>query len=311
MNAVVITGADGFIGSHLAYYFSVQDYKVYAVIMPESLTKARITNMEHIEIVEGYLSDYQSLAARLPNGPTALVHLAWNGVAPEARDIIEIQMQNIELSLSAVRLAHLIHAQRFIIPGSTSEYSYCGQLINETALPSPQNAYGAAKISTRYLCAALCKKLKLPCIYAVITGIYGADRSDNNVITYCVKQLLQKKEPEFTKLEQLWDYIHIDDLVHALFLVATKGKDGAFYSIGHGDNWPLYNYINIIRNRIDPALPLGIGKIPYMSDTLPSSCIDLTSIQEDTGFIPRISFEDGIESVIRNLRKRMEQQEEM
>lgn len=302
MKTVVITGADGFIGRHLVSFFSSMNYHIYAIVLPGSNTQNHIKSLPNVDILNGYLSDYHSFIEKIPVGINAFIHLAWNGVAPETRNSISIQAENIKISLDAVKIASLVHAQKFIFPGSSLEYSYCGQLINEKALPSPQNAYGAAKISARYMCEAMCREMKIPYIYAVITSIYGADRDDNNVISYCIKKLLLKEKPSFTKLEQLWDYIHIDDLVNALYLISTKGKGGAFYSIGHGDNWELSRYISIIHNLIDPQLPLGIGECPYQNDRLPSSCIDLTAIEKDTGFIPRISFENGIKSVIDRFR---------
>lgn len=307
MKSIVITGADGFIGSHLAAYISRQDYKVYAVVMPESPTKNRIEGIKNVVLLEGDIACFEELGARLPREDvSALIHLAWAGVSPEARQSTELQAENIDLALNAVRLANLVKAERFVFPGSTLEYSYCGQLINETAVPSPQNAYGAAKISARYMCEALCRELSVPFVYAVLTGIYGANRNDNNVITYCIRELLQGNKPQFTKLEQKWDYIHIDDLANAMFLIATKGKNGAFYSVGHGDNWPLANYIDIIRGCIDPKLPVGIGELPYPNNRLPSSCMDLTRLCEDTGFAPAISFEDGIKPVIQQIRLQLE-----
>lgn len=202
-------------------------------------------------------------------------------------------------------MAAQLQAQRFILPGSTMEYTYCGQKINEKACPSPQNAYGAAKISARYLCQTLCEELKLPYIYMVITGIYAADRRDNNVIYYTISELLQGRKPSFTALQQRWDYIHIDDVMQAFYLIATKGKGGAFYSVGHGDNWPLVNYITQIRDIIDPSLPLGIGEIPYKDTRLPSSCVDMVSLKKDTGFVAEIPFEVGIKKVIEAMREEL------
>lgn len=302
MKHVVITGADGFIGSHLVKYFSSRGWLVYAVVSSLSCTTQRIQGLDNVSVIADDLEHTTQIAQHIPQFPQAFFHLAWAGVSPEERASTDLQVKNIPLALQAVHLAHLLQAKRFIFPGSTMEYSYCGSIINASARPSPQNAYGAAKISGRYLCESLCRELGVPYIYVVITGIYGADRLDNNVITYTIRSLLERKKPRYTKLEQMWDYIHIDDLVEALVCIAQKGRAGAFYSIGHGDNWPLRTYIETIRDLIDPSLPMGIGEIPYSGDQIPSSCMDLTALEKDTGFSPRISFEDGIKEVIANIR---------
>ena len=303
MKTVVITGGDGFIGSHLVRYFAEHGFRVYSLTVPGSSMVWRIQDIPNVIVLQKDLKELSAITTELAKKPVAFIHLAWNGVAPENRDSLQVQIQNIELCIQAVRLAAAIDAQRFILPGSTMEYAYCGQEINEQACPSPQNAYGAAKISARYLCKALCEELKLPYIYTVIAGIYAADRVDNNVIYYTISELLKRKKPRLTALEQQWDYVYIDDVVRAFYLVATKGKAGAFYGIGHGDNWPLSNYIIQIRDAIDPSLPLGIGEIPYKDTRLPSSCVDMTSLKKDTGFVPQTPFEIGIKKVIASIRK--------
>lgn len=304
MNNIVVTGADGFIGSHLVRCFSERGLFTYAIVAPGSRTTERLNGIGAIRIFEAAPRDYYILSEVLPQAPTAFLHLAWAGVSPESRDSTKVQFENVDFALNAVQLAGALRAERFILPGSTMEYAYCDQKINETACPSPQNAYGAAKIAARYLCAALCEELGVPYIYSVITGIYSADRMDNNVIYYTIRELLKGGYPHYTKLEQLWDYIYIDDLVNAFYLIATKGKGGAFYSVGHGDNWALVNYIYQIRDAIDPTLPLGVGDIPYKDGRLPSSCIDLHALQRDTGFVPKVPFCEGIRKVIARVRER-------
>lgn len=305
METVVITGGDGFIGSHLVRYLAEKGMYVYALTILGSPTVERIQNIRNVTVIQCDLNETDTLLRELPESPVAFFHLAWAGVSPESRNSVDIQLGNVSLCIEAAKLAAKLQAQRFVLPGSTMEYAYCGKEINEKACPSPQNAYGAAKISARYLCEALCEELKLPYIYVVITGIYASDRRDNNVIYYTISELLQGRKPSLTALEQRWDYVHIDDVTRAFFLIATQGKAGAFYGIGHGDNWPLANYIIQIRDAIDPSLPLGIGEVPYKDSRLPSSCVDMISLKKDTGFIPKIPFEIGIKEVIKNVKEAM------
>lgn len=304
MKSAVITGGDGFIGSHLTKYLVQAGYEVFDIVIPSSPIKYRIENLEHVHIIEGDLNNYESFIKDLPDCPSAFFHFAWDGVSPEFRNDFSYQNKNIELSLNTVQLASKLKAEKFIFPGSTMEYVYYGKPLDKNAVPSPLNAYGVAKISARYACSIRCDELKVPFIYTVITGVYSEDRNDNNVIYYTISKLLHNERPSLTKLEQLWDYIHIDDVVYALKLIAEKGEPGSFYSLGHGDNWKLSNYIEIIHKLIDPNIPLGIGDLPYSNDKLPCSCVNLQPLYEDTGYIPKVSFEEGIERVINEVKKR-------
>ena len=304
MRSVVITGGDGFIGSHLTKHLIEHGYEVWDIVVKGSHRRHRIDGLEHVHVVEADINHFQEVVACLPQEPVAFFHFAWAGVTPDQRSDFVFQMQNIELSTNAVRLAVAVRSKKFIFPGSTMEYVYYGKPIDKDAIPSPPNAYGVAKISARYACQILCKELNIDFLYAVISGIYSEDRNDNNVIYYTIDKLLHREKPSLTKLEQLWDYVHIDDVVYGLQLVAEEGKKNAFYAIGHGDNWPLSNYIYQIRDAIDPNLPLGIGDVPYSNNEMPCSCVNLQPIFEDTGFIPRIPFNEGIKRVISEVRKK-------
>ena len=303
MDTVVITGADGFIGSHLSAYLADKKIPIIALIQKNSKTRSRISSLRNVTILEWNRGDQAAITSQIPSGSiSAFYHLAWSGVSPESRGSVEEQSVNITLSLEALTLAKQIGARRFITLGSTMEYMYAGKPIDKTAIPTPQNAYGAVKLAVRYLCQEAAKEIGIPFIYAVATGVYGPGRVDNNVITYTIKKLLDKERPSLSKLEQRWDYVHIDDLAEALYLIGEKWKDGAFYGIGHGDDQPLSQYIDILHALIDPTVALGIGDIPYSQKELPSSCVDLHPLKEDTGFVPKIPFEVGVRGVIDALK---------
>lgn len=306
MGLVVITGADGFIGSHLCRVCIQSGEKVVALVMRDSPTLSRITALPNVQVIECDFRNLMGLSIDLPEPPFAFYHLAWAGVAPESRDSFETQLQNLSLCMDAVRLAHRLHAGRFILPGSTMEYLYGDGPITGHDFPTPQNVYGAVKVASRFLCESLAKQLGLSFIYAIITGVYGADRKDNNVIYYVIDQLLSGKKPALTKLEQQWDYIHIDDLTRALLLLGQRGLPETCYVIGHGDNVPLSDYIMQIRDIINPELPLGIGEVPYTRQQLPRSGVDLSKLRKDTDFSPRISFPDGIREVIKEIKEQRE-----
>ena len=93
--SVIITGADGFIGSHLTRYFSEHGIDVYAIIIKNSSLRSRIEGLSGVHIFEADLCDGAILVNLLPKEPLAMFHLAWNGVSPEARNSITVQQSNL------------------------------------------------------------------------------------------------------------------------------------------------------------------------------------------------------------------------
>ena len=298
MKRVVVTGADGFIGTHFLKKCEQEETEVWAIVHPQYGNQGNICGNKGIHIINSTFEDLDQHIEEFPDQIDAFYHFAWIGVDANLRNKFEIQIQNINLCKYVLDFAIQLRPRVFIMPGSTNEYMYYGKPIDDSAIPSPQDAYGAVKVALRYLAQSYASQNNLGFIYAVITGIYAPDRRDNNVITYTIERLLKGEKPELTRLEQLWDYVYVDDAIEALYRIGKSGKDNSFYAIGKGDNQPLREYIYTIRNIINPTLPLGIGERPYLSEKMPSSCIDLSAIKRDTGYEPKVEFKDGIVEVI-------------
>ena len=66
---------------------------------------------------------------------------------------------------------------------------------------------------------------------------------------------------------------------------------------------PLRRYMEELRDAIDPALPLGLGQIPYGPRQVMHLQADLSALRQDTGFEPRTAFADGIRKTIEWIRK--------
>lgn len=306
MRKVLVTGADGFIGKNLVKSLLQNNIHVYAIIYPDRSSLEEMID-ERLHIYRIDLHQILDYTADFPIDIDVMYHFAWCGVRQELRDDFDIQIENVQIALDCMKFAIAIGIRKVIFPGSTSEYMYYGKPLDKDAVPSPNSAYGAVKVAVHYLCSNIAVRNHINFVYVVISGIYAADRRDNNVIFYTIDKLLHREKPSLTKLEQLWDYVYVEDVVDALIAVGHKGKDGAVYAIGHGDNWPLSKYIKIIHQKIDPLLPLGIGEIPYVNDKLPCSCVNLTDLEQDTGFVPKVDFETGITRVIDKMRSDMEE----
>ncbi|HBV82474.1 MAG TPA: hypothetical protein DEB74_06700 [Lachnospiraceae bacterium] len=305
MKKALVTGADGFIGKHLVNTLLKNSIEVCAIVYPGNNIYKDCTN----DLLQVKCLDLNQVLNHVQEFPTdidVMYHFAWIGVRPELRNDLDMQIINVNMTLDCMKLAMTIGIKKVVFPGSTNEYLYYGKPLNKDAVPSPNNAYGATKIALRYLCSDYAIRNNIDFVYTIIAGIYAADRRDSNVIFYTIDKLLKREKPSLTKLEQLWDYVYIDDVVLALIAVGKRGKGNAVYAIGHGDNWELSNYIRIIHQKIDPSLPLGIGEVPYSSDKLPCSCIDLTDIERDTGFKPQVDFEEGITRVINKIQAEIE-----
>lgn len=203
---ILVTGADGFIGSNLVSALLLEiDCEVYATVYPSNNIYNE-SDSPHLHVIELDLSciDIKCLSL-FPDVIDVMYHLAWVGVRPEDRDNLTVQGINIKIAFECMKLMDGLNIKKFIVPGSTNEYLYYGMPINANAIPSPSNAYGATKIAVRYLFEIFSQKRNVIFLYAIVSGIYAADRRDSNVIFYVIDCLLKKEKPILSSLNQLWD----------------------------------------------------------------------------------------------------------
>lgn len=298
MKKVLIIGANGFIGSHLSLHLANQGYQVVALVA-KGFPYDQLENSKNIICIE---FDFDNLAELNGNpaitGSQMIYHLAWAGVSTTYKNEAFTQAQNILYGIKVLEFAEANGIARVVVPGSASEYA-CGQgIINGQNIPAPSDMYSASKVATRYVCQTYARQHGIQFIWTTITSIYGPGRNDNNLITYAIKTLLKGEKPSFTGLEQQWDYLYIDDLMSALQAVGEKGIDGKNYPIGSGEHRQMCEYVKILRDKIDPSLPLGIGDMPYKNKTIDNQVLDISELKADTGFSPRFTFEQGINHTI-------------
>jgi nucleoside-diphosphate-sugar epimerase len=299
MQKVIITGAGGYLGSRLAKAFIDQGIIVYALDCINNYP------VQH-KLIQYYKCDIEKNILPSDSGmqnSDILFHFAWDGIHPEYRNDYEYQLKNISSLINILSFALQLNVSKTIIPGSASEYASSEMPITGYNKPGPVDAYGAIKSACHIISRTWSIQNNLPLIWVVPSSTYGPGRDDNNVLTYAIRTLLKKEKPSFTALEQRWDYIYIDDFIEAFVLIAKKGLTGKNYALGYGEAKKLQEYVTVIRDNINPNLPIGIGELPYKSQNPDNSEMDISELQHDTGFSPSTVFEEGIKRTIEWYKK--------
>ena len=298
MKKVIMTGATGFIGSWVMQELLNNGISTTVIVRDSSRLLRGYLDNPNLHIIEGEL-DSLSPAYVEDRDFDAFFHLAWGGVAPEDKNNIDLQLKNISMSLTALELASKLGCKKFIAAGTVAEYVFSKDVMDVYERQTPNDMYGAAKVSTHYFLEVRARQLNLPFIWMVIPSTFGERRTDNNIITYTIRTLLEKKKPSYGNLTQMWDFLYVGEVARAIRLIGEKGIPGKIYGIGSGQYKPLRAFIEEIRDIIDPELSLGIGERPTLSQQTFSSCVNIYDLIADTGFIPAMSFREGIKMTIK------------
>ena len=173
----------------------------------------------------------------------------------------------------------------------------------------PENGYGMAKLCAGQMSRIECEKLGLRHVWTRILSIYGPCDSDKTMVTTTIRKLLDGQTPALTKGEQQWDYLYSRDAARAMIALGEKGQHGKVYCIGSGTARPLKEYIEQIRDLIDPEAGLGFGEIPYGARQVMYLCADISELTKDTGFVPQTDFRTGMTETIAWMKSEWRQHE--
>lgn len=302
MNKAIVTGATGFIGSWLTQELLNNSYEVTVVARNPNRLLEDIRNNGNVRIIE---SDLANLCSKSFNEDTydVFFHLAWGGVSPEQKNDVQCQIANIPTSINVLSVCKELDCKRFVATGTVAEYALTSNVMDLNSKQNPNDMYGAAKVSAHYFLEVYARKIGQSFNWVVLPSTYGEGRTDNNIITYTIKTLLNGDVPEYGNLDQMWDFLYVSDVVRALRLIGENGKSEKTYGIGSGLYRPLREYIEDIRDEIDPKLGLKIGTKKNLSGSTFSSCVNIYDLIKDTGFQPKTSFLDGIKKTINYWRK--------
>lgn len=303
MERIVITGGTGFIGSWLIRELIRNHVEVVALVRNVRTTVFDdMKDNKQLRLIQYNSPEYDALPEVIGK-VDAFYHLAWAGVSTQQKNDGQLQLENIHFSMEMLDYAAKMRAARFLGMGTVAEYAFSENTIEANgSRQTPNDMYGAAKTSAHYMLEAYARILKTPFNWVVLPSTFGEGRRDDNIITYTITTLLRGEKPQYGMLMQMWDFLYVGEVARALRLIGEKGISGKTYGIGSGVYRQLKDYIMKIRDIIDPQLELGIGDIPSLSDKAFSSCVNIYELVKDTGFEPRVSFEEGIHKTIEYYR---------
>ncbi len=295
MKKAIITGATSYIGIALSNWLIKRGYEVTAVIHPNSSRKNWLHADPALTVIECELNDLDHLVLPDEGIYDHFYHVGWSSDFSNSRYNLDGQLQNLAYNLKAVRLAHQCGCSTFLSVGSQAE---CGRLsyrIGAAAPDNPETAYGVVKCRAAKATLDLCKEFGMKHCWPRLLSAYGPYERPGTLISQCLNGCRMKRSLDMTKCEQIWDYIYVGDVAAALTLIAENGKHGVKYPIGSGIGRKLSDYIKEIAVLTGNSKLLeGIGKRAYSDDQVMYLVSDISDLTNDTGFLPAVSFRDGI-----------------
>lgn len=296
MKTAVITGATSMLGCALIEKCIKEKVPVFAVINPDSKRLDKVPENDLVRVIPCALEKMKELPALIPEKAVdgIFYHLAWASTSHKGREDVRAQIDNISYTADAVEAAKELGCRRFLFAGSQAEYGLCDKPLTPDTPTFPETPYGIAKLAAGKLGGVLCEQNGMEHIRVRILSAYGPGDGERTLISSLIRSLKNGEHFSTTEGRQIWDFIYKDDVAEALFLLGGKGISGKVYPVGLGKGRPLREYIETVRDLLSPGTSVGFGEVPYREGQVMHLEADITELTKDTGFIPRVSFEEGI-----------------
>ena len=298
----LVTGAAGFIGSHLCLKLLQTGFSVTAVdcFTDYYARELKEANLAPLLGKKGFSFIPQDLnAIDLPgllDGIDGVFHLAAQaGVRASWGKSFSIYTQNnIEATQRLLEAAKGTAIRKFVYASSSSVYGACPELpMRETSPTLPFSPYGVSKLAAEHLCRLYSTHYGVPTVSLRFFTVYGpGQRPDMAFHKFFRAIRLGNSIPVFGDGLQTRDFTYIDDIVEANLAALNHGGTGEVYNVGGGHQrvlkelFPLFEEISGQRVRIqwDESQK---GDVPHTS-------ADIGKAARDLAYAPRTSLETGL-----------------
>ena len=299
---ILITGINGFIGSHLAEHLLQTQPKaeLFGLIRAGSSLENLVKIAGRINLLKGDLKDFRSIIdAFYASKPDCLFHLA--GLTSQDLSFnqpVEALSLNLQGTLNLLEVAREFRLSTSIIIASCAEaygLAYSDELpIKESSIFRPLSPLGVSKAAQDLLAFQFQKAYGLKIIRVRIFSLLGPRLPDHYLPGSLTRQIAEiekkKREPvlQVAHLDHKRDYLDIRDAVRALSLLAEKGDSGEAYNLGSGRAWSGEEILKILLTMTRARVVVATDEARMKLPDPPILLADTSKLIKTTGWKPQL-----------------------
>jgi UDP-glucose 4-epimerase len=309
MNALV-TGAAGFIGSHLTAALLDRGARVtgldcFTDYYPRAIKEANLAvnrDRPGFRFVESAIAD--APLDTLLDGVTHVFHLAAQAGVRKSwgRDFQIYTVNNVDATQILLEACVGRPIEKLVYASSSSVYGDAVAIpMTELALPQPVSPYGVTKLAAEQLCHLYTVNHGVPTASMRYFTVYGPrQRPDMGFHRFIRAALTGQPIHLYGDGEQTRDFTFVSDAVAATIAAGDQGRPGAVYNIGGGSRVTINHVLELVGQATGKTL--DIRREPAQKGDMRDTFADTSRAQADLGFAPKTALAEGIQAEARWLQ---------
>ncbi len=301
MTRALVTGAAGFIGSHLSERLLRDGIEVVGVDCftdyydPALKRKNLAASLAHPRFAFLELDLGAADLAKLPDVDVVFHQAAQAGVrASWGRDFAAYAHHNVLATQRLLERYQGAKLERFVYASSSSVYGDAERYpTDESLLPRPFSPYGVTKLAGEHLVLLYGRNFGLPVAALRYFTVYGPrQRPDMAFHKFCRALLEGRPIPVFGDGRQSRDFTFIEDAIEANVRAWTKSRPQGVYNVGGGSQVDVLEAIGMLESALGVKATLEFQ--PKQKGDPERTRADAARIREDLGFAPSVPIADGL-----------------
>lgn len=299
---IVVTGAAGFIGSHLVERLIAAEHDVVGVdnfdcFYDPALKRRNVADVlqsPRLRLIEGDIRDPEVLAA-LPSCD-AVVHLAARaGVRSSIEDPVPYIRINVEGTVALLDAYRRLGTGHFVLASSSSVYGITPHVpfCEDDLHLAPISPYGASKLAAEQFCRTVAHLTKRPITCLRFFTVYGPRQRPDMAIARFV-DAVERRQPitMYGDGGARRDFTYVDDIIDGIVRAVERPAGFRVYNLGTERTVNVSELLGIIERALGVAAV--IVRQPVQPGDVPLTHASIARAARELGYSPRTSLEEGV-----------------
>ncbi|HLI74985.1 MAG TPA: SDR family NAD(P)-dependent oxidoreductase [Acidimicrobiales bacterium] len=300
---VLVTGAAGFIGSHLVRRLVADGNEVFALTSAvSSVYPVRLVDLrDRITLVEGSLTDRSAMDAVVASArPTHVLHLgAYTHVGKSWQRVDECVQVNVQGTVNLLEALDGSGYERFVNTGTSEIYGDVEVPFREDRAVRPASPYASSKYAAELFCRVFHDGRGWPIVMLRPFNAYGPAQTADRIIPEVIVRALRGEDLLMTSGRQTREFNFVEDLVDGMVRAAvTPGVEGQLFNLGCEEDVAIRDVATLILDLMGNPVEARFGALPDRPIEIWEMRCDATRARETLGWKPQHSLADGLEKTI-------------